>query len=129
MKIEPKKYEAFIYYRRELPEPPPPDELPYDLTRLHDIYIEMPSVLNVFGYAKEYIRNPPNDDDGVWQGVLDRYWIPFKIIEWEHIRLTNPDEEKSKFDCISKPFLYKNQLACTLKISVWCPDKEILPQY
>ena len=129
MKVEPKKYEASIYYRRELPEPPPPDELPYDLTRLHDIYIEMANVLDVFGYVKEYIRNPQNDDEGTWQRVLDELLIPYKLIEWEPVMLMNPDEDKSKFDCVSKPFLYKNGRSCTLKISVWCPSKEVLPQY
>ena len=122
MKVEPKKYEASLYYRRELPEPPPPDELPYELTRLHDIYIEMSSVLDVLGYVKEYIRNPPNDGyDGIgsaFQRVLDDFWIPHKIIDWEPAILTNPDEEKSKFDCVSKPFLHKDGLSCTLKISV-----------
>ena len=126
MKVERKKYEASIYYRRELPEPPPPDELQYYLTRLHDIYIEMANVLDVFGYVKEYIQNPPNDDDGTWQRVLDEFWIPHKIVAWEPMMLTNPDADKSKFECVSKPFLYKDGLACTLKISVWCPHKEIL---
>ena len=129
MRVRRRKYEASIYYMRELPEPPPPDELPYYLERLHDIYIKMANVHDVFGYTKEFIRNPRTDDDGIWRGVLDEYWIPYKVIEWQPVKLMNPNEDKSKFDCISKPFLYKNGLSCTLKIEVWCPHKEILPQF
>ena len=57
MRVRRRKYEASIYYMRELPEPPPPDELPYYLERLHDIYIKMANVHDVFGYTKEFIRN------------------------------------------------------------------------
>ena len=128
--LTPRKYEASIYFHREYPIPPPPENLQYYLTRLHDMYPEMTNIGDVFYSVQEYIHTPPDNESGeCFQRVLDHNEIPNKEIEWEKPVFLNPEEENSRFECRSKPFLFKKKLKCILRIYAWCKHKEVLPRF
>lgn len=120
------KYEVSIYYYRDYHKPPPDDQLPYYLVRLHDIYMNQESIFDVFEVTKSYIQNPrtaPGDSDGIFEKVLDDHQVPYDILGWEPI-LRMVDQKQ--FECFSDLFLFNENLNCRLKIGVHCSDAEPL---
>ena len=120
-----KRYEASIYFIRELEEPPErEDDLPYFLTRLHDIYVKKRKVTEVFKYVEDYIKTPTIKDSGIWIGVLLQYEIPFLDLQWDVIEDLEPNAKKSVFSCLSTKFYNNADLVCRLQIKVYCEHKE-----
>ena len=137
MRIKPKKYEASFYYERVLAVDFPGRELTDTEivearnldTRLNDIYFKMPDILEAFGYAKELVSNPNCKS---FRTVMDRYFIPYSILEWGDIT-TNDRQARDTapaYDCRSCPFLDKHADTYDIRITIWCLNgKENLPEY
>ena len=124
-RFEPSRYEASVYYFRAWHKPVPDYELPYYLTRLTDVYVDMVSVIDVIGFVKEMIQNPvmPPEDDGIFKKVLVDHQVPFASLGWGDIE----QKDGKYFQCWSDIFKFNNELDTRLKIGVSCTEIESLP--
>ena len=134
-RIKPKKYEASFYYERVLAADFPDRELSdaeivaaRDLdTRLNDEYFEMPDIREAFGYAKELITNPTCE---VFRRVLDKYFIPYGILQWYELVATESEATQPKYECSSHPFVDQHGNTYNIRIAIWCLEgQEKLPAF
>ena len=96
-------------FRALFPNLPPEHDDVFYSTRLHDITFKMPGIAEAIRYAKESIRNPGSSLEGAWKQVLDNYFIPHKVLEWEESLMElAPNDENPFYRCESKPFKDKN---------------------
>ena len=131
MRIRKRKYEASFYYQRlkraDCPDLAPDDPEVYYCDRISDIRFSMPNILDAFGYAKEFIENPNCD---AFITVLDRYFIPYKLLQWCEITMRDSNATEPVYECRSHPFLKHNGDTYEIRIKVWCLDgKENLPEH
>ena len=130
-RIENRKYEASFYHTRliraKYPELSREHEKVHYSSRLDDAYFSMPDILEAFGYAKELISNPNCD---VFKGVLDRYFIPYRRLQWDAIKCLDADAKEPVYQCRSVPFLNRNQDTYEIELKIWCLDgAEMQPRY
>lgn len=134
-RIKPKKYEASFYYERVLAVDFPDRELSdteivaaCDLdTRLNDEYFEMPDIREAFGYAKELITNPTCE---IFRRVLDRYFIPYAMLQWYEVEMVEPNAPQPKYQCRSHPFVDRHGNTYNIRIGIWCLEgQENLPDF
>ena len=134
-RIKPKKYESSFYYERVLAVDFPGRELTDTEivearnldTRLNDVYFEMPDIREAFGYAKELITNPNCES---FRTVLDRYFIPYNILQWYEIETKDANASEPVYSCRSHPFLNKHGDTYSIRIAIWCLNgKETLPEF
>lgn len=135
LRIKPKKYEASFYYERSLALDFPDRELSDDEiiearnldTRLNDVFFSMPDIREAFGYAKELITNPNCES---FRTVLDRYFIPYSVLQWREITTTNPEASEPAYSCRSYPFLNSHGDTYEIRITIWCLNgEETLPAF
>ena len=134
-RVKPKKYEASFYYERVLALDFPGRELSDDEiveardsdTRLHDEYFSMPDILEAFGHAKELIANP---NCHVFRRVLNRYFIPYALLQWGEIYSGDPKASEPVYSCRSHPFVNSHGNTYHVRIAIWCLEgEEHLPAF
>ena len=91
--------------------------------RLNDVYFKMPDIREALGYAKELITHPNCD---TFRRVLNSYFIPFRILQWDALMLTEPEATEPKYECSSHPFVDRRGNTYNIRIAIWClegPEK------
>lgn len=91
--------------------------------RLNDVFVEMPSIPDSFGYAKEFIFNPNSCES--WQKVLNDRLIPYKLLEWRKIYT----KDKKTYWCDSKSFVNSEKERWIIRIRVRSENEHVFPEY
>ena len=128
IRVENNRYNARVYYTRvgkvvnELP-PEHPDV--HYTTCLHGIELKVPDIREAFNQVKEIIHNPT---DEMFIKVLDDWFIPYKLIEWdENYYQRTPEaqaasekfgEGKPLYSCNSKTLKSANGDTWVLQITI-----------
>ena len=114
-----KEYEAWIY-QRALDENGTIDLSHPISSKLDKVTIKMPDIREAFNYMKDYIYNPPE----TLQKVFENNLIPFRGLKWESLKLHEDKDLGTWYSCNSKPMTLGSGVQHIIRIHIKSEEPE-----